>query len=163
MIIDDFGHHPTAIRETAQALRARFVQPGARLWALFEPRSNTTKRKVFQEELATALATADGVLLSEIFEAHKVPADDRLENVIVAAAGRQAGVDIPDQILGKGGDDAHRRLFVLQEEMRGNRRYAAIARPQHRGREKPRQVVRDPDGRPLVSERPMPPSGCEDV
>ena len=79
MIIDDFGHHPTAIRETAQALRDRFVQPGARLWALFEPRSNTTKRKVFQEELATALATADGVLLSEIFEAHKVPADDRLD------------------------------------------------------------------------------------
>lgn len=78
-IIDDFGHHPTAIRETAEALRRRHVKPGARLWALFEPRSNTTKRKVFQHELAEALAVADGVILSEVFEPHKVPEGDRLD------------------------------------------------------------------------------------
>jgi UDP-N-acetylmuramate: L-alanyl-gamma-D-glutamyl-meso-diaminopimelate ligase len=78
-IIDDFGHHPTAIRETAEALRRRHVKSGARLWALFEPRSNTTKRKVFQHELAAALAVADGVFLSEIFEPHKVPEGDRLD------------------------------------------------------------------------------------
>ena len=78
-VIDDFGHHPTAIRETAEALRHRHVKPGAKLWALFEPRSNTTKRKVFQRELASALAAADGVILAEIFEAHKVPEGDRLD------------------------------------------------------------------------------------
>jgi len=78
-VIDDFGHHPTAIRETTEALRHRHVKPGARLWALFEPRSNTTKRRVFQHELAVALATADGVFLAEIFEPHKVPEGDRLD------------------------------------------------------------------------------------
>src|SRR4051812_34668052 len=45
-VIDDFGHHPTAIRETLRALRHRFA--GARIWAVFEPRSNTTRRAVFQ-------------------------------------------------------------------------------------------------------------------
>src|SRR5262249_17461067 len=58
-IIDDFGHHPTAIRETMRALRVRF--PGQRVWAVFEPRSNTTRRNVFQEELREALGMADGV------------------------------------------------------------------------------------------------------
>jgi len=79
IVIDDFGHHPTAIRETVAALRHRHIRNGGRLWALFEPRSNTTKRKVFQRELAEALAAADGVFLSEIFEAHKVPEGDRLD------------------------------------------------------------------------------------
>jgi UDP-N-acetylmuramate: L-alanyl-gamma-D-glutamyl-meso-diaminopimelate ligase len=78
-VIDDFGHHPTAIEETAEALRRRHLRPGAKLWALFEPRSNTTKRKVFQHELARALAAADGVILSEVFEPHKVPEGDRLD------------------------------------------------------------------------------------
>ena len=52
-IIDDFGHHPTAMRETLQGLRHRF--PHRRIWALFEPRSNTTRRAVFQKELPAAL------------------------------------------------------------------------------------------------------------
>ncbi len=78
-IIDDFGHHPTAIRGTAEALRQRYVPPGARLWALFEPRSNTTRRKVFQQELADALAVADGVIIAEIPDLHKVPEHDRLD------------------------------------------------------------------------------------
>ncbi len=53
-VIDDFGHHPTAIRETLTALRRRY--PGQRLWAIFEPRSNTTRRAVFQQRLPEALA-----------------------------------------------------------------------------------------------------------
>ncbi len=61
-IIDDFGHHPTAIRETLRGLRYRY--PGRRLWALFEPRSNTTRRAIFQHELPKALGEADGVILS---------------------------------------------------------------------------------------------------
>ena len=45
-VVDDFGHHPTAIRETVRGLRVKF--PGRRIWAVFEPRSNTTRRNVFQ-------------------------------------------------------------------------------------------------------------------
>jgi len=58
-VIDDFGHHPTAIAQTLTALRRRY--PKHRLWAIFEPRSNTTRRAVFQHELPKALKIADGV------------------------------------------------------------------------------------------------------
>lgn len=78
-IIDDFGHHPTAIRGTTEALRNRYLAPGARLWALFEPRSNTTRRKVFQQELADALSASDGVFIAEIPDIEKVPEHDRLD------------------------------------------------------------------------------------
>src|SRR5207253_1509593 len=63
-VIDDFGHHPTAIAQTLEALRHRFR--GQRLWAIFEPRSNTTRRAIFQHELPAALKNADGVFISEV-------------------------------------------------------------------------------------------------
>ncbi len=63
-VVDDFGHHPTAIRETIRALRLRY--PGRRLWAVFEPRTNTTRRNVFQRELADALALADAIAIAEV-------------------------------------------------------------------------------------------------
>ncbi|MCI0402129.1 MAG: UDP-N-acetylmuramate:L-alanyl-gamma-D-glutamyl-meso-diaminopimelate ligase, partial [Acidobacteria bacterium] len=56
-ILDDFAHHPTAIAGTLKALRVRY--PGARLWAIFEPRSNTLRRKVFEQDLIRSLALAD--------------------------------------------------------------------------------------------------------
>ena len=59
-IIDDFAHHPTAIAETLKALRTRYS--GRRLWAILEPRSNTLRRKVFQDELARSLSVADEVV-----------------------------------------------------------------------------------------------------
>jgi len=64
-VMDDFAHHPTAIRETLRGVRARF--PQARLWAVFEPRSQTMRRQVFQEELAAALGKADQVVIGKIF------------------------------------------------------------------------------------------------
>ena len=64
-VIDDFAHHPTAVRETLRGLRARF--PQGRLWAIFEPRSQTMRRRVFQEELTTALKQADQVVIGRIF------------------------------------------------------------------------------------------------
>src|SRR4051812_4445834 len=76
-IIDDFAHHPTAIRETLQALRGRY--PGRKLWAVFEPRSNTLRRKVFQHELVESLRNADEVVMASVFKAEGVPADERLE------------------------------------------------------------------------------------
>lgn len=91
-VIDDFGHHPTAIRETLSALRYRY--PGHRLWAIFEPRSNTTRRAVFQQELPAALQLADGVFLAQIAALEQIPEEERLrpEAVVeaIAAAGKMA-------------------------------------------------------------------------
>jgi UDP-N-acetylmuramate: L-alanyl-gamma-D-glutamyl-meso-diaminopimelate ligase len=88
-VIDDFGHHPTAIRETLRALRHRY--PGARLWAIFEPRSNTTRRAVFQHELAEALKLADGVFISQVARLDQIPAKERLDPEAVVAAITAAG------------------------------------------------------------------------
>ena len=64
-IIDDFAHHPTAIRATLTALRKRYA--GRRLWAILEPRSNTLRRNVFQHELVESLALADQVVIASVF------------------------------------------------------------------------------------------------
>jgi len=91
-VIDDFAHHPTAIRETIRALQHRY--PGSRIWAVFEPRSNTTRRAVFQQELPDALKLADGVFISQIARLDQIPAKERLDPEAVmksiAAAGRPA-------------------------------------------------------------------------
>ena len=91
-IIDDFGHHPTAIRQTLAGLRHQY--PGARLWAIFEPRSNTTRRAVFQHELPAAFAEADGVVFSKVARLDQIPEAERLnpERVIadIAATGKPA-------------------------------------------------------------------------
>jgi UDP-N-acetylmuramate: L-alanyl-gamma-D-glutamyl-meso-diaminopimelate ligase len=76
-VVDDFGHHPTAIRETVRALRVKF--PGRRLWAVFEPRSNTTRRNVFQAELVDALERADLVVVAEVARLEQLPPNDRLD------------------------------------------------------------------------------------
>ena len=91
-IIDDFGHHPTAIRETLRGLRHQY--PGRRLWALFEPRSNTTRRAIFQHELPAALGEADGVILAQVARMEQLAPDERLhpEQVVadIAASGKPA-------------------------------------------------------------------------
>ena len=76
-VIDDFGHHPTAISQTIRGLRHQY--PGRRLWALFEPRSNTTRRAVFQETLPAALGEADGVILAQVARLDQLPEGDRLD------------------------------------------------------------------------------------
>ena len=76
-VVDDFGHHPTAIRETLKALRLKFA--GQKIWAVFEPRTNTTRRNVFQAELAAAFADADAVVISEVARLEQVPAAERLD------------------------------------------------------------------------------------
>ena len=75
--IDDFAHHPTAIRGTLMALRTRYA--GRRLWAILEPRSNTLRRKVFETELAESLATADQVVLAGVFKSDAIPEAERLD------------------------------------------------------------------------------------
>ncbi|MHB1022818.1 MAG: UDP-N-acetylmuramate:L-alanyl-gamma-D-glutamyl-meso-diaminopimelate ligase [Acidobacteriaceae bacterium] len=88
-IIDDFAHHPTAIRETLRALRSRY--PGRRLWAILEPRSNTLRRNVFQRELAESLQLADEVVLASVFKSENIPAAERLAPEEVVAGLNAAG------------------------------------------------------------------------
>jgi len=75
-VIDDFAHHPTAIAATLKALRTRY--PAARLWAIFEPRSNTLRRKVLQKDLIASLSMADQVVITSIFKPEAVPENERL-------------------------------------------------------------------------------------
>ena len=88
-VIDDFGHHPTAIAQTLQALRQRYR--GYRLWAVFEPRSNTTRRAIFQQQLPDALKLADGVFISQVARLEQIPEADRLNPERVVAAIAKAG------------------------------------------------------------------------
>jgi UDP-N-acetylmuramate: L-alanyl-gamma-D-glutamyl-meso-diaminopimelate ligase len=83
-VIDDFAHHPTAIRETLRALRAAY--PGRRLWAVLEPRSNTLRRNVFERELVESLALADEVVLAQVFKSEAIPLNERLEPEHVVSA-----------------------------------------------------------------------------
>ncbi|MFZ0684181.1 MAG: UDP-N-acetylmuramate:L-alanyl-gamma-D-glutamyl-meso-diaminopimelate ligase [Terriglobales bacterium] len=76
-IIDDFAHHPTAIEQTIRALRARY--PLSRLWVVLEPRSNTMRRNVLQDALATNLSLADEVVVAAIFKSEAIPEAERLD------------------------------------------------------------------------------------
>jgi UDP-N-acetylmuramate: L-alanyl-gamma-D-glutamyl-meso-diaminopimelate ligase len=91
-VVDDFAHHPTAIRATIEGARSRW--PGRRLWVAFEPRSNTMRRRVFEEPLADALAMADDVLLGPVSRSQLLSDAERLspERVVarVKSLGRQA-------------------------------------------------------------------------
>ena len=83
-VIDDFAHHPTAIRETLRALRS--VYPASRLWAVLEPRSNTLRRKVLEHDLVESLRHADRVVLAGVYQQQRIPDAERLhpEDVVDA-------------------------------------------------------------------------------
>lgn len=89
-VYDDFGHHPTAIRETIAALRAS-IPKGERIVAVFEPRSYTSRTRVFQADFASSFASADDVVLSEAHLPGKVPVDDRISEESVVDAILSAG------------------------------------------------------------------------
>jgi UDP-N-acetylmuramate: L-alanyl-gamma-D-glutamyl-meso-diaminopimelate ligase len=89
-VIDDFAHHPTAIRETLRALRSAY--PGRRLWAVLEPRSNTLRRNVFEKELVESLALADEVVIASVFKSEAIPASERMDPEHVIAALRVRGI-----------------------------------------------------------------------
>jgi UDP-N-acetylmuramate: L-alanyl-gamma-D-glutamyl-meso-diaminopimelate ligase len=87
-VIEDFAHHPTAIRETLRALRS--VYPAARLWAVLEPRSNTLRRKVLEADLVESLRLADRVVLAGVYQQQRIPDAERLhpEDVVHALNAR---------------------------------------------------------------------------
>lgn len=75
-VIDDFAHHPTAIRETLRAVKQKYR--GRRIVAIFEPRSWTTRKKIFQKDYPSAFAPADIVVIAPIFESFRLSSDDQL-------------------------------------------------------------------------------------
>ena len=101
VLIDDFAHHPTAVAATLAALRGRY--PDRRLWALFEPRSNTSRRRVFQDAFADAFAGADRVTFASVHRREQLPDAERLSTEELVAALAHRGVaaetcECPDDI-----------------------------------------------------------------
>jgi UDP-N-acetylmuramate: L-alanyl-gamma-D-glutamyl-meso-diaminopimelate ligase len=90
-VMDDFAHHPTAVRETLRAVRPFY--PDGRLVAVFEPRTNSSMRKVFQEAYAGAFDAADRVLIRVPSAFHKVPEADRISVDALVADLRRRGID----------------------------------------------------------------------
>jgi UDP-N-acetylmuramate: L-alanyl-gamma-D-glutamyl-meso-diaminopimelate ligase len=93
-VIDDFAHHPTAIRETLRALRS--VYPQARLWAVLEPRSNTLRRKVLAADLVESLRLADRIVLAGVYQQQRIPEDERLhpEDVVAELDAQGAAAEL---------------------------------------------------------------------
>ena len=89
VVIDDFAHHPTAVRETLRALRSRYGD--RRLVAIFEPRSWSSRLAVFQDDYANAFAAADYVVIASVFDSHKVTEKGRAldTNELIAAISQQ--------------------------------------------------------------------------
>jgi UDP-N-acetylmuramate: L-alanyl-gamma-D-glutamyl-meso-diaminopimelate ligase len=101
-VIDDFAHHPTAIRETLRATKQKY--PERRIVAVFEPRSWTTRKKIFQKDYPPAFAPAAYVVIAPIYESFRLAADDQLsiDEVIaeLKAQGKQAfSIEGADEIV----------------------------------------------------------------
>ena len=96
VVYDDFAHHPTAVAETLAALRA--AQPGRRIWAIFEPRSASSCRRVFQEDFARAFGLADEVVIASVFRSSLPPAERLSEDQLVSDLQRKgvAARHLPD-------------------------------------------------------------------
>ena len=88
-VYDDFAHHPTAVRETLTGLRAAF--PSQRVWALFEPRSATACRRVFQQDFVGAFGHADEVIIGQVYRS-SLPEAERLSEPELVAGIRKTGV-----------------------------------------------------------------------
>ncbi len=89
LVLDDFAHHPTAIAGTLKALRERY--PRRRVWAIFEPRSNTTRRNVFQDQLAHALSLADVAVVAQVARLHLLQPGERLDPELLMKTIRDSG------------------------------------------------------------------------
>ena len=134
-IYDDFAHHPTAIAETLTGVRSAY--PDRRIWAIFEPRSSTSCRRIFQADFARALARADRVVLPAVFRS-ALPEAERLSVETLIADLQASGVDaryVPEVteivrmvakdaqngdlvlVMSNGGfDNIHDKLLVALEE-----------------------------------------------
>jgi UDP-N-acetylmuramate: L-alanyl-gamma-D-glutamyl-meso-diaminopimelate ligase len=135
-VIDDFAHHPTAVRETIQAIKAQYA--GQRLMTVFEPRTNTSRRKVFQKDYVAAFEGADRILIREAPGLEKIPEEERFSSAQLVDDLKTSGLKAdysPDtdeivQILNKelregdvvlimsngGFDNIHERVLKMLED-----------------------------------------------
>ncbi len=88
LVLDDFAHHPTAVRATLEAIKQAY--PNRRVWAVFEPRSQTSRRNIFEKEFAASLALADRVVVAGLYQGERIPEVDRLNVASVVMAINQA-------------------------------------------------------------------------
>lgn len=119
-ILDDFAHHPTAVGVTLEALRLRFGE--RRLWAIFEPRSNTSRRNVFQDAYAEAFGAADVVVIAPPRNLERIPEGERFNpDALVAALQRTGQVA---QVWGHGADgglpDAQQSARIIAAQVAAN-------------------------------------------
>jgi UDP-N-acetylmuramate: L-alanyl-gamma-D-glutamyl-meso-diaminopimelate ligase len=101
-VYDDFAHHPTAVLETLRAIRERY--PTDRIWAVFEPRSQTCRRKIFEQEFIKSFDPADTVVVARVFASSKLAADEQLSPDAVVMGVRARGkiaetFDTTDEIV----------------------------------------------------------------
>ena len=89
LVIDDFAHHPTAINLTIDAVKKAY--PKQRVWAIFEPRSATSRRKIFEESFPISFLKADRVILAEVFSPDKIKKEERLDLKAVTTSIRNLG------------------------------------------------------------------------
>ena len=83
IVYDDFAHHPTAVRETLEGIHYR--HPDKKIWAIFEPRTNTTRRKIFQKELSGCFDRAFGIAIGKVNRAHLLDEEERLDREQIRA------------------------------------------------------------------------------
>jgi UDP-N-acetylmuramate: L-alanyl-gamma-D-glutamyl-meso-diaminopimelate ligase len=88
-VLDDFAHHPTAVKVTLSALRLRFG--GRRIWAIFEPRSNTSRRAIFQQQFSVAFDDADIIVIAPPYDQSRISVEDRLNPRALVDAIRARG------------------------------------------------------------------------
>ena len=88
-VYDDFAHHPTAVLETLRAVRER--HPQDRIWAVFEPRSQTCRRKIFEQEFIKSFDPADSVVIARVFGSSKLNPDEQLSPDAVVEGVRTRG------------------------------------------------------------------------
>jgi len=101
-VYDDFAHHPTAVLETLRAIRERY--PTDRIWAVFEPRSQTCRRKIFEQEFIKSFDPADTVVVARVFGSGKLTEDEQLSPDAVVEGVRARGkiaetFDTTDEIV----------------------------------------------------------------
>jgi UDP-N-acetylmuramate: L-alanyl-gamma-D-glutamyl-meso-diaminopimelate ligase len=113
LVIDDFAHHPTAVKQTLISVRARF--PDRKIWAIFEPRSNTSRRNLHQTEYAKSFSEAQEVILANPLPSDRVPLQERLD------VGKLAGDISVQGTLARVAENAEEIVkIVCQEAQKGD-------------------------------------------
>jgi UDP-N-acetylmuramate: L-alanyl-gamma-D-glutamyl-meso-diaminopimelate ligase len=97
LVVDDFAHHPTAVHDTLASIRDRF--PDRKIFAIFEPRTNTSRRRIFEAAYGEAFEDADVAILAGVFRADLIPDEERMRPERVVEALRARGTEavyLPD-------------------------------------------------------------------